>query len=205
MLECWMIESARIDREAMLRLSQIKHVWQLPDSCGSACVSMVLKTLGGKSVDQEQIHNEIYDPEWEGTKPQSIEKYLNEHGAKAELLTDQSLKDAKKLIDDGFLLIILIFDDFPTKDDDPPFGHYVILQDVNFENNEATLIDPSNALRFYDKDGFVVLNKGKDHEAKKRPSYKIKVKDLQERWHDEVEPGKQGYGYCISVNASEIV
>lgn len=192
--------------DIMLNLSQIKHVWQDPDSCGSAVSVIGWKTLvalGVKSEpapEQSSIHQQIFDPVWDGSRPESIEKYLVENGIKAELLKNQTLADVKKLLDQDKILITLITDDFPTVDDDPPSGHYVIIQ--NIDKDYATLVDPSNAERYYSDDGVVSIIKN-GYTPEKRPNYKIKINDLDERFHDEVAPGVDGRGYVIAIDTKK--
>ncbi len=201
--------------EIMLNLSQHQHEWQHPDSCGSACMSMAWNTLiklgvlKGPAPDQASIHKQIFDPVWDGSPPEVIEKYLVKNDIKAKLLKDQTLEDTRELLDQDKILIVLIRDDFPTVDNDIPCGHYVILQNVDFDSGYATLIDPSNAERYFSDD--VVVTSEEDvtplvkngHKAEKRPNYKIKISDLRERFHDEVAPGVEGYGYVIAIDTKK--
>lgn len=174
------------------------HRWQtFSSSCASACLSTVSDSIGLKLPSESKLHNALFNYYLDGTAPTDMEKLSFEQGSDVKLFKDLTLENAKSLIDENHVLISLITDYYPTIDDDPPEGHYAIMQNVDLSSELVTFIDPSKAKRFFTPGGVLSINKNGNPSI--RPSYKVRFCDLA--WQDLIEPHGIGHGYALAFKA----
>ena len=187
------------------------HEWQEPTACAASCAGMFLNASGVVRTpenSQKAIHEEIYDPHWGGDPPggcppERMVKFLSKFYEDVKVHENVELAKAKEWIKEDYWLATVIRDDYPDNDSSDEDGHWVILARV--EDGYVMVIDPSNAERVYDEDGFVQAKLPPERPTfEKRKSYKIKIEEFKKRWWDDHGKGMIVRSMVVKVDPASL-
>lgn len=152
-----------------IAFTDVHRYQRKPGWCGVACARMIMRAAGINS-SQEEIAEEIYDPDL-GTSHRELVKFLLEKFGRVVKQSGSSFKKIHELMSDGYLVIVNWMDDLPTEENDPPEGHYSLVSEIDLVRQKIRLLDPSNATR---ADG-------------KTKRYGMDFTEFEERWYDYVD------------------
>ena len=119
----------------------VPYVVQEPHWCGPACLSMVLG-YWGLNITQQNIAEEIYDPESQGTAIEYMATYARERGFEAEDFHG-SIDDIKSWLRDGVPLIVM--QKFVVMSDDL---HYRVVVGYNESSQTIITYDPEKGQNY---------------------------------------------------------
>jgi ABC-type bacteriocin/lantibiotic exporter with double-glycine peptidase domain len=119
----------------------VPYVLEEPHWCGPACLSMVLG-YWGVNITQQEIAEEIYDPESQGTAIEFMATYARERGYDAEDFHG-SIDDIKSWLRDGVPLIVI--QKFVVMSDDL---HYRVVVGYNESSQTIITYDPEEGQNY---------------------------------------------------------
>jgi predicted double-glycine peptidase len=120
---------------AKVHLAGVNHVKQLPNYCGPASLSMVL-SYWGKSLDQKEIANTVYDRKEQATNGSDLLLYARELGFSAYSI-NSTLEDVKRKLAAGVPLIVQQY--FSPNDNT---NHMRVVVGYNDSEKNFVLSDP---------------------------------------------------------------
>jgi predicted double-glycine peptidase len=119
----------------------VPYVLEEPHWCGPACLSMVLR-YWGLNITQQEIAEEIYDPESQGTATEFMATYARERGFEVEDFHG-SIDDIKSWLRDGVPLIVI--QKFVVMSEDL---HYRVVVGYNESSQTIITYDPEEGQNY---------------------------------------------------------
>ncbi|OGM32050.1 hypothetical protein A3D01_02930 [Candidatus Woesebacteria bacterium RIFCSPHIGHO2_02_FULL_39_13] len=144
-----------------LNWERIHRFQKKPGWCGPAVLQMMFLASGIKK-SQTAIAQAVYKPWW-GTDQQIIIAYLSKYFDKLSFKSNATIKDIKKKLKSGYLVLVDWWDDF---DADDPDGHYTLIISYDTKSKKIKMADPSN-----EREG--IWNMDKD--------------EFEKRWYDSLD------------------
>ena len=140
---------------------KIHRFQKKPGWCGPAVIQMILLASGIKK-SQRSIAQAVYK-DWWGTSQEMILAYLSKFFGKVEFKTYAKIKDIKKQLKRGNLILVDWWDNL---DGDTPDGHYTLIIGYDTVRKMLQMADPTNA-----REGI----------------WEMEKEDFKKRWYDSLD------------------
>ncbi len=144
----------------MTKINWTRHYVRQEDGwCGPAVLKMVLSAVGIDKSQAEIVADTNIS--WWGVDASIMIAYLSRFFSDLGFLTGAAVEDIEKHLQAGHFVIVDWWDDLTDDPNDPPDGHYSIVNSINREQGTVKLIDPSS-----------------------RGIWDMKISDFEDRWYD---------------------
>jgi hypothetical protein len=185
--------------------------WQQPDSCSPAILKCLFDLSRINSwMTQSYIKGIVYDQVWDGSRPHDITEFLSWFYVNVRHEEGVGFLKLAQKLEEGDYVQVLWHDDLPEEKPtivpESEWGHWTAVLKIDFKEGGITILDPSQAERAYDQEGYVLTNlvPGVKYVFEKRKTYKMHLKDFSERWYDKVdESGRIARQLAIFVNPAD--